>query len=514
MEIGESLVDARRSSTAGRGVDLPVRLVNDRTCFVALPAPVVASLSAANPRLPLPLRLTPLSLVDAASSSRCRFVAWAGAVSADGASVLDVPAALADCLGLAAGTLVRVAGRPMAPVAASVDVAPERESDWNAVVRASADVERNLLRQIGVAREGQAFPFYPTSGFGTPDGAPIRLEAVRVSPSAPGGVARIGLETELRIAPWAPNTVKNGGDGAKETNGDGATEETPVEATRKTFAATKPFDGAATESSAAFAASGAATTLRAWTCRGVVAAWPRAVRPAADDSAVNSVDSAVDSSSAASVAAAPTTCAFASPATIRDDIPGASPGGFVEVRVLGEASPVDGPAGRSGRTAVLRVCAAPKVARCHLALAPALRDRLGVTRGERLAVRAVRPSSSAGSREGPEPALVRLRPRLFRDASEPPPSNAAERTPRAPDTKAAAGSDGEGSFPVDGRDPPAPRTLGPSDPRRGASRGARPSRARRVRLGLEPRGARVLRAVARDPGAVRVLLERPAGLRA
>ena len=466
MEIGESLVDARRSSTAGRGVDLPVRLVNDRTCFVALPAPVVASLSAANPRLPLPLQLTPLSLVDAASSSRCRFVvAWAGAISADGASVLDVPAALADCLGLAAGTLVRVAGRPMAPVAASVDVAPERESDWNAVVRASADVERNLLRQIGVAREGQAFPFYPTSGFGTPDGAPIRLEAVRVSPSAPGGVARIGLETELRIAPWAPNTVKNGGDGAKETNGDGATEETPVEATRKTFAATKPFDGAATESSAAFAASGAATTLRAWTCRGVVAAWPRAVRPAADDSAVNSVDSAVDSSSAASsaaasVAAAPTTCAFASPATIRDDIPGASPGGFVEVRVLGEASPGGGPAGRSGRTAVLRVCAAPKVARRHLALAPALRDRLGVTRGERLAVRAVRPSSSAGSREGPEPALVRLRPRLFRDASEPPPSNAAERTPRAPDKKAAAGSDGEGSFSVDGRDPPAPRTLG------------------------------------------------------
>ena len=458
MEIGESLVDARRSSTAGRGVDLPVRLVNDRTCFVALPAPVVASLSAANPRLPLPLRLTPLSLVDAASSSRCRFVvAWAGAISADGASVLDVPAALADCLGLAAGTLVRVAGRPMAPVAASVDVAPERESDWNAVVRASADVERNLLRQIGVAREGQAFPFYPTSGFGTPDGAPIRLEAVRVSPSAPGGVARIGLETELRIAPWAPNTVTNGGDGAKETNGDGATEETPVEATRKTFAATKPFDGAATESSAAFAASGAATTLRAWTCRGVVAAWPRAVRPEADDSAVNSVDSAVDSSSAASsaaasVAAAPTTCAFASPATIRDDIPGASPGGFVEVRVLGEASPGDGPAGRSGRTAVLRVCAAPKVARRHLALAPALRDRLGVTRGERLAVRAVRPSSSAGSREGPEPALVRLRPRLFRDASE--------TTPRAPDEKAAAGSDGEGSFPVDGRDPPAPRTLG------------------------------------------------------
>ena len=486
MEIGESLVDARRSSTAGRGVDLPVRLVNDRTCFVALPAPVVASLSAANPRLPLPLRLTPLSLVDAASSSRCRFVvAWAGAISADGASVLDVPAALADCLGLAAGTLVRVAGRPMAPVAASVDVAPERESDWNAVVRASADVERNLLRQIGVAREGQAFPFYPTSGFGTPDGAPIRLEAVRVSPSAPGGVARIGLETELRIAPWAPNTVKNGGDGAKETNGDGATEETPVEATRKTFAATKPFDGAATESSAAFAASGAATTLRAWTCRGVVAAWPRAVRPAADDSAVNSVDSAVDSSAAASsaaasVAAAPTTCAFASPATIRDDIPGASPGGFVEVRVLGEASPGDGPAGRSGRTAVLRVCAAPKVARRHLALAPALRDRLGVTRGERLAVRAVRPSSSAGSREsggegsGSGPALVRLRPRLFRDASE--------TTPRAPDKKAAAGSDGEGSFPVDGRDPPAPRTLGPSDPR---TLGA----AHRAALGRLARGA-------------------------
>ena len=267
-------MDARRSSTAGRGVDLPVRLVNDRTCFVALPAPVVASLSAANPRLPLPLRLTPLSLVDAASSSRCRFVAWAGRFppTARRSSTSPPRSRIARPR---RGNPREGRGAADGAVAASVDVAPERESDWNAVVRASADVERNLLRQIGVAREGQAFPFYPTSGFGTPDGAPIRLEAVRVSPSAPGGVARIGLETELRIAPWAPNTVKNGGDGAKETNGDGATEETPVEATRKTFAATKPFDGAATESSAAFAASGAATTLRAWTCR---ASWRRGPR--------------------------------------------------------------------------------------------------------------------------------------------------------------------------------------------------------------------------------------------
>ena len=412
---------------------------------------------------------------------------------------------------------MRVAGRPMAPVAASVDVAPERESDWNAVVRASADVERNLLRQIGVAREGQAFPFYPTSGFGTPDGAPIRLEAVRVSPSAPGGVARIGLETELRIAPWAPNTVKNGGDGAKETNGDGATEETPVEATRKTFEATKPFDGAATESSAAFAASGAATTLRAWTCRGVVAAWPRAVRPAADDSAVNSVDSAVDSSSAASaaaasVAAAPTTCV-----RVSGDDPRRHSGRVARRVRRGarprEASPGDGPAGRSGRTAGAPRLRGAEGGERHLALAGAPRPpRRHAGRAPR---RASRPAKFF-SREprGPEPALVRLRPRLFRDASEPPPSRRRREDAARAGHKSRRGVRREVLFPSTDATPPRlgpsdPRTLGPS---RGASRGARPSRAARPPRTRTARRARSSRGGSRPRRGSRPP-RRPAGSR-
>jgi len=62
MEVGEGLIDARAAAgggSGGGGVELSVRLVNDRTCFVALPQPILASLMAAAPVLPLPLALNP-----------------------------------------------------------------------------------------------------------------------------------------------------------------------------------------------------------------------------------------------------------------------------------------------------------------------------------------------------------------------------------------------------------------------------------------------------------------------
>lgn len=62
--------------------------------------------------------------------------------------------------------MVRVTGRPMAPVAAAVEVAPEGEEDWEAVMAAATDVERRLLTQCGVVAEGQAFPFWPAAGGG------------------------------------------------------------------------------------------------------------------------------------------------------------------------------------------------------------------------------------------------------------------------------------------------------------------------------------------------------------
>ena len=174
-------------------------------------------------------------------------------------------------------------------------------------------------------------------------------------------------------------------------------------------------------------------------------------------------------------------------ATIRDDIPGASPGGFVEARPRGGVA--GGPAGRP----VGRRCSAP--ARRRGGEAPpraraGSRDRLGVTR-RAPAVRAVRPSSSEAARS--QPALVRFRP----DSSEARPSLRPRTPPRDARAghKAAAGSDGEGSFSVDGRDPRL--GPGPSDPRTlgaahraalGRSRAARPPRTRTARRARSSRG--------------------------
>ena len=411
-----------------------------------------------------------------------------GAVSADGASVLDVPAALADCLGLAAGTLVRVAGRPMAPVAASVDVAPERESDWNAVVRASADVERNLLRQIGVAREGQAFPFYPTSGFGTPDGAPIRLRGGGVSPSAPGGVAGIGLETELRSRPGRRIPLRTAETERRETNGDGATEETPVgdaENLRGDETLRRRRDGVlrrvrrlgrrddaprvdVPRRRGGVAARGAP---RGGRLRGELGGLRgglllrRLLRRRLRRRRRRRARSRLRRRSATTFRAR-------------------RPVGSSEVRVLGEASP----------GAVRPVV--PVGRRCS-ASARRRRWRGATSRSRR---RSATASASRGANASPcEPSGQVLQPGAAspegsgfgtraRSAS-PRLRDAPETTPRAPDKSRRGVRRGGFFFRRRTRFP------GPSDPRRGASRGARPSRARRVRLGLEPRGARVLRAV-------------------
>ena len=108
----------------GGGLELTVRLVNDRTCFVALPQPILASLMAAAPRLPLPLALTPRgggrrgaqggdrgqgrNTVRAAAAP-C-FVAWAGAAA--NSHDIEIPLALADCLDLSEGQVVQVTARP------------------------------------------------------------------------------------------------------------------------------------------------------------------------------------------------------------------------------------------------------------------------------------------------------------------------------------------------------------------------------------------------------------------
>ena len=93
-EAGEGLIESR----AGGGLELAVRVVNDRTSFVSLPRDVLASLTARSPALPLPLALTPVERrlkrrgeTAGPTKPKPAFVAWAGAAS-DGFGVVDVPA--------------------------------------------------------------------------------------------------------------------------------------------------------------------------------------------------------------------------------------------------------------------------------------------------------------------------------------------------------------------------------------------------------------------------------------
>ena len=148
MEAGESLMDkaAVDASSGGNGLELIIRCVNDRTCFVALPRAVADALARTAYRVPLPLALAPRASlprsngrVPNSAEKAPPFAAWAGAVSGcDGA--IEIPLALADCLGLKDGEPVRVAGRPSAPIAAFVELKPETERDWDAILAVANEI--------------------------------------------------------------------------------------------------------------------------------------------------------------------------------------------------------------------------------------------------------------------------------------------------------------------------------------------------------------------------------------
>ena len=417
---GKDPRDARETElgSASGGLELFVRCVNDRTCFVALPRSVADAVSRRNPRIPLPLALAsrkharasvPVSVPDGADASCAprsapsppapsapAFVAWAGAVGQI-EGVVEVPLALADCLGLCDGDAVRVSGRPSAPTASFVNLRPETQRDWDAVVAAAEEIETSALRQVGCVAVGQSFPFWPRDSVAERPGrdardardaeenerrraggvgvGPLRVVATAASPSAPGGVARLGLETELRVAPWTSTT-------------NTATSHAPREA-----AATAAY------------APATPAMLRVQSSRGAVVAWPRRLRGAHAQG---------DDAGAAAVSAAPTAAAFISARTSR--ALGIEDGSIVEVstrrieqtrRLGGEASspPGSGSAKATASSATealtLRATAvdAAAVADGHVVLTRAVRDALGVGQGDRVFVWELGEASLALDRE-------------------------------------------------------------------------------------------------------------------
>ena len=167
---------------------LPVRLVPERSCWVALPPAYVARLLDAQSPIPLVLQLRPVQgaqtqaamhqpafcglaerlnylcsvlqgdlypqsevfhvhmwVAGRASGPVCH-VAWAGAAASSHA--LEIPAALARCLGLSDGALVALCAMPEVPLATSVSVEPADADDWEQVELNAEYMEEQLLNQV------------------------------------------------------------------------------------------------------------------------------------------------------------------------------------------------------------------------------------------------------------------------------------------------------------------------------------------------------------------------------
>lgn len=392
-------------------MELFVRCVNDRTCFVALPRSVADAVSRRDPKIPLPLALAQSST----RASKLRreknrtpekektptFVAWAGAVSSHDGLYIEIPLALADCLGVRDGDAVRVSGRPSAPVAAFVDLRPETEDDWNKIVAAADELETRALAQVGCVAVGQTFPFWPsekeTLDVGEMRGSfhrrsgPLRVVATAASPCAPGGVARLGLTTELRIAPWTPDVgsfpgFRNANDSSGDAGETGATT-----TTKQTRAPPPP------------------AMLRVQSSRGAVFAWPRRLRGAPEGESA----SFAGTEEASSVSAAPTAAAFISRRTSR--ALGLEDGAIVGVsandgvwRETFAASKNDS----SSATTTLRATATDSaaVADGHVVLTRAVRDALGVGQGDRVFARELPVARDKNVANDSTATLLRLRP--------------------------------------------------------------------------------------------------------
>ena len=79
------------------------------------------------------------------SAAACH-IAWAGAAARSHA--LEVPAALAGCLGLSDGMLVSLQALPDVAFASSVSVEPANEDDWEQVELNADYMEEQILNQV------------------------------------------------------------------------------------------------------------------------------------------------------------------------------------------------------------------------------------------------------------------------------------------------------------------------------------------------------------------------------
>ena len=151
-------------------MDYTVQLVSSQDCHVALPQSLIQLLSTAAdfPPVPLYLELRTSGRSNASLTPQPRQVwhlAWMG-LTASGPD-LEVSQALGECIGLPAGSSVRIKVRRAEdiPVGTSIELEPASSDDWEALELNQTYLEEQILTQVFLRAVIRIFTFRPKTGY-------------------------------------------------------------------------------------------------------------------------------------------------------------------------------------------------------------------------------------------------------------------------------------------------------------------------------------------------------------
>ncbi|XP_044389681.1 peroxisome biogenesis protein 1 isoform X3 [Triticum aestivum] len=173
-------------------MEVVVRTVpGGRSCFVALPLPVIQALerTAAAGSLPAVLALE----LRGPDGARWR-LAWAGAVSASASpDAVEVSQQFAACISLPDSTKASLSAISVLPKAKFVSVEPISEEDWEVLELNSELAEEAILKQVGIIYDGMKFPLW-LHGHNV-------VEFLVISASPSNSIVQLVPGTEVAVAP-------------------------------------------------------------------------------------------------------------------------------------------------------------------------------------------------------------------------------------------------------------------------------------------------------------------------
>ncbi|KAA6429601.1 MAG: peroxisome biogenesis 1-like [Trebouxia sp. A1-2] len=189
MDFFESFIS---SNADARLAQLTVQHSAEKSCWVALPPALVSKLysESASLRAVLELKRSATGRDRSTNAPESWHVSWGGAASKG--QHLEIPAALAGCLGIAQGITVSVQVVTDIPEAIGVCVEPLSVDDWEVVEQNAGHMEEQILSQVGVVQAGQAFPFWARQQ--------TKL-LLKVTTAHPASLVQLARDSEVAVAP-------------------------------------------------------------------------------------------------------------------------------------------------------------------------------------------------------------------------------------------------------------------------------------------------------------------------